>query len=165
MPPKTKRNSEGSDEGPPSKKVQPPRDSDEYRKKRDRNNVAVKKSREKTRQKAKETMEKVNRLKKENEDLEMKVKVLSKELSLLKDLFLSHAGSVREGNCIQGGAEKAWSGLAPIKLETDHLGSNGESEDSNGSCIEEPTVFADPQAVPKDHAYSAPCAIIDTGNQ
>ena len=28
----------------------------------------------------------------ENEDLEMKVKLLSKELSVLRDLFLEHAG-------------------------------------------------------------------------
>ncbi|XP_046549481.1 CCAAT/enhancer-binding protein gamma-like [Haliotis rubra] len=72
---------------------------EEYRKRRDRNNVAVRKSRDKSRFKAKETMEKVSRLRNENEQLEQKVKILTKELSVLKDLFLAHAGTVAEGNC------------------------------------------------------------------
>ena len=66
----------------------------EYQEKRQRNNVAVKKSREKSRAKAKDTHQRVARLKKENEDLEMKVQLLAKELSVLKDLFLAHASSV-----------------------------------------------------------------------
>ncbi|XP_067652703.1 CCAAT/enhancer-binding protein gamma-like [Haliotis asinina] len=75
------------------------RGPEEYRKRRDRNNVAVRKSRDKSRFKAKETMEKVSRLRNENEQLEQKVKILTKELSVLKDLFLAHAGTVAEGNC------------------------------------------------------------------
>lgn len=71
--------------------------SDEYTKRRERNNIAVKKSREKSRAKAKETSEQVNRLRSENEMLEQKVQILSKELSVLKDLFLAHAGSVSQG--------------------------------------------------------------------
>ncbi|XP_041375203.1 CCAAT/enhancer-binding protein gamma-like [Gigantopelta aegis] len=72
---------------------------DDYKMRRRRNNVAVRKSRDKSRKKAKDTMEKVNRLRMENEALEMKVQTLSKELSVLKDLFLAHAGTVAEGNC------------------------------------------------------------------
>lgn len=64
-----------------------------YTEKRQKNNDAVKKSREKTRQKAKETMDKVTQLKQENEMLEERIKLLAKELTFLKDIFLAHAGS------------------------------------------------------------------------
>merc|ERR1711874_178725 len=64
-----------------------------YKEKRNKNNDAVKKSREKTRQKSKETMEKVSELKQENEMLEERIKLLSKELTFLKDIFLAHAGT------------------------------------------------------------------------
>ena len=69
-----------------------PQDS-EYQSKRARNNEAVKRSREKARNKAKETTERVNKLKQENERLEERIKLLSKELTFLKDIFLAHAGS------------------------------------------------------------------------
>ncbi|XP_039283207.1 CCAAT/enhancer-binding protein gamma isoform X2 [Nilaparvata lugens] len=67
--------------------------TDDYRQKRDRNNAAVKRSRVKSRQRTQETMDRVNRLKTENDQLEEKIKLLSKELGFLKDLFLAHAGS------------------------------------------------------------------------
>ena len=73
--------------------------SDDYSARRERNNIAVRKSREKSRAKAKETMAQVDRLRRENETLEQKVTILSKELSVLKDLFLAHAGSVGDRNC------------------------------------------------------------------
>merc|ERR1712047_21224 len=63
-----------------------------YTEKRQKNNDAVKKSREKTRQKAKETMEKVTQLKQEKM-LEERIKLLAKELTFLKDIFMAHAGS------------------------------------------------------------------------
>lgn len=72
------------------------KDGDEYVARRERNNIAVRKSREKSRAKAKETVEQVNKLRRENEVLEQKVTILSKELSVLKDLFLAHAGNVTE---------------------------------------------------------------------
>lgn len=81
------------------KKSKIPKDSDEYKKRRERNNVAVRKSRQKSRQKAKETVSQVAKLREENEMLEQKVMILSKELSVLKDLFLAHAGTVAEGGC------------------------------------------------------------------
>lgn len=37
-------------------------------------------------------MERVNQLKSENEMLEEKIRLLTKELSFLKDLFMAHAG-------------------------------------------------------------------------
>lgn len=64
-----------------------------YCEKRQKNNDAVKKSREKTRQKTKETMDKVSQLKQENEMLEERIKLLAKELTFLKDIFMAHAGS------------------------------------------------------------------------
>jgi len=89
--------SDDSDEfGPKEKRQKMSKDSNDYIARRERNNIAVRKSREKSRAKAKETMEQVNKLRKENENLEQKVSILSKELSVLKDLFLAHAGSVND---------------------------------------------------------------------
>ncbi|XP_020380100.1 CCAAT/enhancer-binding protein gamma [Rhincodon typus] len=67
------------------------KESEEYRQRRERNNMAVRKSRLKSKQKAQDTQQRVNELKEENERLEAKIKLLSKELSVLKDLFLEHA--------------------------------------------------------------------------
>ncbi|XP_068096311.1 CCAAT/enhancer-binding protein gamma isoform X2 [Hyperolius riggenbachi] len=72
------------------------RSSDEYRLRRERNNMAVKKSRLKSKQKAQDTLQRVNQLKEENERLEAKIKLLTKELSVLKDLFLEHAHSLAD---------------------------------------------------------------------
>ncbi|XP_033754822.1 CCAAT/enhancer-binding protein gamma-like [Pecten maximus] len=88
-----------------NKKSRYQKGSDEYTKRRERNNIAVRKSREKSRAKAKETSEQVNRLRSENEMLEQKVQILSKELSVLKDLFLAHAGTVSPGCGGQGNTE------------------------------------------------------------
>lgn len=52
----------------------------------------MKKSRVKSRLRTQETMERVQKLKTENDMLEEKIKILSKELGFLKDLFLAHAG-------------------------------------------------------------------------
>ena len=75
---------------------QPEKHTDDYFQKRERNNEAVKKSREKSRQKQKETKQMVVKLRAQNVDLESKVKLLTKELEVLKDLFLSHAASMKE---------------------------------------------------------------------
>jgi hypothetical protein len=64
--------------------------------KRARNNEAVKRSREKAKEKASETTGKVNNLKNENQMLEQKVKLLSKELDVLKNIFLDHAGEIKQ---------------------------------------------------------------------
>ncbi|NXT01070.1 CEBPG protein, partial [Jacana jacana] len=72
------------------------RNSDEYRQRRERNNMAVKKSRLKSKQKAQDTLQRVNQLKEENERLEAKIKLLTKELSVLKDLFLEHAHNLAD---------------------------------------------------------------------
>ncbi|KAK8781534.1 hypothetical protein V5799_008188 [Amblyomma americanum] len=78
------------------------KDSEEYRMHRARNNLAVKKSRTKSKQRAQETQQKVAQLRAENEALVAKIKILNKELSFLKDLFLAHAGATggnRGNNC------------------------------------------------------------------
>uniref|UniRef100_A0A8C5QR46 CCAAT/enhancer-binding protein gamma n=1 Tax=Leptobrachium leishanense TaxID=445787 RepID=A0A8C5QR46_9ANUR len=72
------------------------RGSEEYRVRRERNNMAVKKSRLKSKQKAQDTLQRVNQLKEENERLEAKIKLLTKELSVLKDLFLEHAHNLSD---------------------------------------------------------------------
>ncbi|KAF5274405.1 hypothetical protein FQA39_LY07285 [Lamprigera yunnana] len=77
-------------------------DSDEYRKKRDRNNLAVKRSRIKSKQKTEETVSRVTQLKSENSILEEKVKNLTKELGFLKELFLAHASSTSDSSKFQG---------------------------------------------------------------
>ena len=72
----------------------PGKGGEDYLSKRARNNEAVKRSREKARQKAKETHDRVTKLKNENEMLEERIKLLSKELTFLKDIFLAHAGEL-----------------------------------------------------------------------
>ena len=61
--------------------------SDEYLKKRARNNLAVKKSRDRSKKRILETQERVEQLTKDNDELNQKVALLSKELSVLRALF------------------------------------------------------------------------------
>ena len=70
-------------------------EDDDYRRKRDRNNEAVKKSRYKSKQRTQETFTRVSKLKAENQMLEEKVKTLTKELEFLKELFLAHASNAK----------------------------------------------------------------------
>nr|ACO15152.1 CCAAT/enhancer-binding protein gamma [Caligus clemensi] len=88
-------NDGGKDEVPSDDKASP-----DYLTKRARNNEAVKRSREKSRQKANETHDRVDSLKKENEMLEERIKLLSKELTFLKDIFMAHAGK-NHGLCLE----------------------------------------------------------------
>ncbi|XP_078101510.1 CCAAT/enhancer-binding protein gamma [Sander vitreus] len=83
------------------------KESDEYRQRRERNNLAVKKSRMRSKQKAMDTQQRVNELKEENERLEAKIKLLSKELSVLKDLFLEHAHNLADNVHPPAGGEGA----------------------------------------------------------
>lgn len=61
--------------------------SNEYRQKRERNNIAVRKSRFKSKQKYVETQHKVDELAEENTRLQSKVDFLTKELNVLRSLF------------------------------------------------------------------------------
>jgi len=107
--------------------------NDGYRKRRERNNIAVKKSREKSRQKARETEMRVNELKEENAKLEDRVSLLSKELGLLKELLLSQAGG---GKCDD------------VKQEEEEY--NREESTTAGSY----QMQADLYVVNLDHVYS-----------
>ncbi|XP_042222672.1 CCAAT/enhancer-binding protein gamma-like isoform X2 [Homarus americanus] len=71
----------------------PVKNTEEYRKRRDRNNQAVKKSRLKTKMKTQQMIDRVTQLSTENEELEENIKILNKELGILKDLFVAHAGN------------------------------------------------------------------------
>ncbi len=73
------------------------KESEEYRERRARNNVAVRKSRDKAKQRQEETERKVQDLTSENERLQRKVDLLSKELAVLKGLFLNVGASLPKG--------------------------------------------------------------------
>lgn len=60
---------------------------EEYEKKRERNNIAVRKSRRKAKEKIEETKQRVEVLSEENEGLRIKVALLQKELNVLRSLF------------------------------------------------------------------------------
>ena len=77
-------------------------DEEEYKRRRARNNEAVKKCRIKSRLKTKEMADKVTLLREENDMLSQKVQILTKELTLLKDMFLTHAtGSLKSGSGVK----------------------------------------------------------------
>jgi len=103
MPMKKPVQSDSSDDSdgfsPSGKRVKLEKNPDDYVQRRERNNIAVRKSREKSRAKARETVQQVDKLRKENEMLEQKVTILSKELTVFKDLVLVHAGTVNDNNC------------------------------------------------------------------
>lgn len=101
------------------------KDSDEYRKRRERNNLAVKKSRSKTKLKTQQTVERVNQLREENEMLEAKIQILTKELSFLKDLFLAHAGAAHGQNLTD-------SELSYLRNEKDHHALVTTNNDDSG---------------------------------
>lgn len=62
-------------------------EDDDYVKKRERNNIAVRKSRMKAKERIEETRRRVLDLSKENEELRSKVSLLQKELNVLRSLF------------------------------------------------------------------------------
>lgn len=61
--------------------------SDEYRRRRERNNIAVRKSREKAKVRSRETEEKVKLLVKDNDLLKKRIELLTEELNVLRSLF------------------------------------------------------------------------------
>lgn len=71
------------------------KNSDEYRRRRERNNIAVRKSREKAKVRTRETEEKVKLLLKENERLQKRIELLMEELNVLRNLF-SNVGVLPE---------------------------------------------------------------------
>ncbi|CAH1779954.1 unnamed protein product [Owenia fusiformis] len=65
------------------------RESEEYKAKRERNNIAVRKSRDKAKVRQVETERLVTTLRSDNQQLTKKVDLLQKELGVLKGLFLN----------------------------------------------------------------------------
>jgi len=66
--------------------------SDEYRRRRERNNIAVRRSREKAKLRSRDTEMKVKELQRENERLQKRVELLSKELNVLRSLIPTVGG-------------------------------------------------------------------------
>lgn len=71
------------------KKKNVDKSSDEYRRRRERNNIAVRKSREKAKLRSRETERKVSELVRENDCLRKRVELLSRELSVLKNVLVN----------------------------------------------------------------------------
>ncbi|XP_018009094.1 CCAAT/enhancer-binding protein epsilon [Hyalella azteca] len=61
--------------------------TEEYRRRRERNNIAVRKSREKAKARSRDTEERVKALSRENEKLHRKCELLSKEVTVLHSVF------------------------------------------------------------------------------
>lgn len=81
----TERNAPGK--ATKKKRRMPKKDTEEYRDRRDRNNIAVRKSRDKAKAKQQETESRVGELTAKNEALQKKVDLLTKELTVLRGLF------------------------------------------------------------------------------
>jgi len=71
------------------------RDTDEYKQKRERNNIAVRKSREKAKKRLRSNESRINELNNENQQLKKQIEVLSKMLNGLK-LLLNTFGYTHE---------------------------------------------------------------------
>lgn len=72
---------------PKSTKKHADKGTDEYKKRRERNNIAVRKSREKAKQRSRDTEKRVNELLRENDNLRKRVDLLSNQLNVLKTLL------------------------------------------------------------------------------
>ena len=118
----------------PAPAVEEEEDS-EYRDRRERNNIAVKKSRAKSRARAQMTADKVAELQRENTELEGKIKVLSKELDLLKDLLVLQAGKKNHADSSK-----------------DAVTTSPSSAASADTC----SAAADPDLINQDHGYVSP---------
>ncbi|KAK6185414.1 hypothetical protein SNE40_007656 [Patella caerulea] len=70
--------------------------SEEYSEKRSRNNVAVRKSRAKAKERQKTTESRVQELSTENDRLQKKIDLLTKELNVLKGLFVNVGAALPE---------------------------------------------------------------------
>lgn len=99
---------------------------DEYRRRRELNNIAVKKSRAKSRARTQMTAAKVTELQRENTELEERIKMLSKELDLLKELFVLQAGKKNNANtdedAMASQSSTASAAASPDLIDQDHGG-------------------------------------------
>ena len=65
---------------------------DEYLRKREKNNAAVKRARQKAKEKAKKTNQRIQSIRSENKELEERIKALSAELTAMKDVYAKYTG-------------------------------------------------------------------------
>jgi len=70
------------------------KNTDEYRQRRERNNVAVRKSRDKAKIKQVETESRVKELSEQNQSLQKRLDLLTKELNVLKGLFINTGATI-----------------------------------------------------------------------
>ncbi|CAB3364171.1 Hypothetical predicted protein [Cloeon dipterum] len=71
------------------------KDEDEYRRRRERNNEAVKKSRVKSKLRSQATHERVQQLQMENTKLEEKIGFLASEVEFLKDMLCANHSDIK----------------------------------------------------------------------
>jgi len=67
-------------------------DNEEYIKKREKNNAAVKRARQKAKEKSEQTNLRIQSIRTENQELEERIKALSAELSAMKDMYSKYTG-------------------------------------------------------------------------
>ncbi|XP_059470060.1 CCAAT/enhancer-binding protein gamma isoform X2 [Neocloeon triangulifer] len=72
------------------------KDEEEYRRRRERNNEAVKKSRVKSKMRSQATQDRVQQLQNDNTKLEEKIKYLASEVDFLKEMLCANQGG--DGN-------------------------------------------------------------------
>lgn len=73
----------------------------EFERLKERTDAAIKKRKTRTRIKTLSTLYRVDKLRKENAELEDRITGLKRELDLLKELFMSHAGSTLQSNHVK----------------------------------------------------------------
>ena len=67
---------------------------EEYLKKREKNNAAVKRARQKAKEKTKKTNQRIESIRSENKELEERIKALSAELTTMKDVYAKYTGKI-----------------------------------------------------------------------
>ena len=96
------------------------RNDPSYEEKRRKNNEAIKRTRAKNKAKQEETQRKVAHLKAENTDLELKIKDLSAQLKLMKNILEAHQKQQRDA-LIQENIENNKGELSQLIAEINEL--------------------------------------------
>ena len=105
---------------------------EDYQKKRERNNIAVRKSRMKAKERIEETRQRVVDLSKENEELRNKVSLLQKELNVLRSLFANGGMTVPSEINVQFTNSNSDNQAVVLTAVTTSL-TNGSLQENHGS--------------------------------
>ena len=137
-----------SDGEPRPKKGMDPSSSDkandDYLRKRARNNLAVKKSRDRSKKRILETQERVEQLTRDNNELNQKVALLSKELSVLRALFTNGGFTVpcnlqivaQNATGVQDSRQESTESMSRSRLTTNkHSTGHDSSQGSNTTSV------------------------------